>query len=71
MYNYVNKYITMKKYSDNKEENQADITTTESENQGWTKADASEPIIADLKDQLKFQKLISEISAKFVNLTGR
>ena len=58
----------MIKYPNDKEENQADITTAESENQGWTKEDTSGQIIADLKDQLKLQKLISEISAKFVNL---
>ena len=58
----------MIKYPNDKKENQADITTAESENQGWTKEDTSGQIIADLKDQLKLQKLISEISAKFVNL---
>ena len=58
----------MIKYPDNKEEIQADGTPTESDNQVWTAEDTSGQIIADLEDQLKIQKLISEISAKFVNL---
>ena len=58
----------MKKYPDDQKEILAENTPTESDNQVWTAENTSGQIIADLKDQLKFQKLISEISAKFVNL---
>ena len=58
----------MKKYPNSRQEILADGTTTESENQGTKPDDTFGQTSADLKEQLKLQKLISDISAIFVNL---
>ena len=58
----------MTKYPDITEEIQADSHTAESGSNGGTAGTSSAQIIANLEDQLNIQKLILQISAKFVNL---
>jgi transcriptional regulator with GAF, ATPase, and Fis domain len=58
----------MKNNPDNIGQNQAAIRDSGFKSENRLRSDASRQGIADLKAQLKSQKLISEISAKFVNL---